>query len=173
MTGMPELSDEPLLLNLLNTTPVTAAVIKDALACDELAALWARARGGVGTTGETEALRELRGLLQSVVRGGVPPAVLAPAASHVRLRRSAGESGLAWGLDFDDPDHHMASRILLAWGEVAEWMPGRLRACANNDCGLFLLDRSNSNNARWCSMSRCGNRMKSRRHYQRARRPAL
>jgi predicted RNA-binding Zn ribbon-like protein len=47
--------------------------------------------------------------------------------------------------------------------------PGRLRACANDECRLFLIDRSKANAARWCSMAVCGNRMKARRHYQRAR----
>jgi predicted RNA-binding Zn ribbon-like protein len=168
---MPELSGERLLLDLLNTTPVTAGVIEDALRHDGQAAPWAVERGGVGTAGEVDSLRALRRLLQAVVRGSAPATALAPAASHVHLHLSAGESGLTWQFSFDDPDHRLASRILLTWGEVARRMPGRLRACANHDCGLFLLDRSNSNNARWCSMSRCGNRMKSRRHYQRARRP--
>jgi predicted RNA-binding Zn ribbon-like protein len=48
-------------------------------------------------------------------------------------------------------------------------MPGRLRACANPDCRRFLIDRSNANKARWCSMAVCGNRMKARLHYQRVR----
>jgi predicted RNA-binding Zn ribbon-like protein len=101
----------------------------------------------------------------------VPATALALAASHVRLQLSAGESGLAWRFDFDDPDYLLSSRTLLAWGQVGRRLPGRLRACANDDCGLFLLDRGNGGNARWCSMSRCGNRMKSRRHDQRAHRP--
>ncbi|MEC3993203.1 CGNR zinc finger domain-containing protein [Actinacidiphila sp. DG2A-62] len=48
--------------------------------------------------------------------------------------------------------------------------PGRLRPCQNaEECTLFLIDRSKSNSARWCSMAQCGNRMKARRHYERAR----
>ncbi|WP_412973700.1 CGNR zinc finger domain-containing protein [Mycolicibacterium setense] len=34
---------------------------------------------------------------------------------------------------------------------------------------MFLIDRSKRNTARWCSMATCGNRMKARRHHQRAR----
>ena len=48
-------------------------------------------------------------------------------------------------------------------------LPGRLRPCANDECRLFLIDRSKANAARWCSMAVCGNRMKARRHYQRSR----
>ena len=47
--------------------------------------------------------------------------------------------------------------------------PGRLRPCANDECRLFLDDHSKANAARWCSMAVCGNRMKARRHYERAR----
>ena len=38
----------------------------------------------------------------------------------------------------------------------------RLRQCAADDCGLFLLDTSRPNNRRWCSMELCGNRNKTR-----------
>jgi predicted RNA-binding Zn ribbon-like protein len=34
---------------------------------------------------------------------------------------------------------------------------------------MFLIDHSKAGTARWCSMAVCGNRMKARRHYQRAR----
>jgi predicted RNA-binding Zn ribbon-like protein len=58
---------------------------------------------------------------------------------------------------------------VLAWGEVERDLPGRLRPCANDECRLFLIDRSRAGTARWCSMSGCGNRMKARRHYSRAK----
>lgn len=41
---------------------------------------------------------------------------------------------------------------------------GRLRACAAEDCQLIFFDESRSNNRRWCSMQRCGNRSKVRAH---------
>lgn len=44
----------------------------------------------------------------------------------------------------------------------------RIRECAADDCGLVFYDESRSNNRRWCSMRRCGNRAKVRAH--RARR---
>jgi predicted RNA-binding Zn ribbon-like protein len=58
---------------------------------------------------------------------------------------------------------------VLAWDALARRSPGRLRPCANDECRLFLIDHSKANAARWCSMAVCGNRMKARRHYQRAR----
>lgn len=45
---------------------------------------------------------------------------------------------------------------------------GRLRECAAEDCSLIFYDESRSNNRRWCSMQRCGNRSKVRAHRSRA-----
>jgi predicted RNA-binding Zn ribbon-like protein len=67
------------------------------------------------------------------------------------------------------PERELAVRAVLAWDALARHSPGRLRPCANDECRLFLVDRSKANGARWCSMAVCGNRMKARRHYQRAR----
>ncbi len=44
----------------------------------------------------------------------------------------------------------------------------RLRRCAADDCDLVFYDESRSNNRRWCSMQRCGNRAKVRAHRSRA-----
>jgi hypothetical protein len=43
----------------------------------------------------------------------------------------------------------------------------RLRVCAADDCGIRFADRSPARNRQWCSMRRCGNRTKARRHYTR------
>ena len=53
---------------------------------------------------------------------------------------------------------------LLIDGELA-----RLRVCAASDCGIRFVDRSPARNRQWCSMRRCGNRTKARRHYARRR----
>lgn len=41
---------------------------------------------------------------------------------------------------------------------------GRLRQCAADDCPLLFVDTSRAGVRRWCSMQRCGNRHKVRRH---------
>jgi predicted RNA-binding Zn ribbon-like protein len=41
---------------------------------------------------------------------------------------------------------------------------GRIRECSAEHCRLVYLDDSRSNNRRWCSMQRCGNRAKVRAH---------
>ncbi len=40
----------------------------------------------------------------------------------------------------------------------------RIRECAADDCDIVFYDDSRSNNRRWCSMQRCGNRAKVRKH---------
>ncbi|WP_232662732.1 CGNR zinc finger domain-containing protein [Pseudonocardia sp. TRM90224] len=158
---------EVVLLDLLNTTPVTADGPTDLLADDAAATAWARARGGVGSAAEATHLRRVRDRLQAVVRGAEPASALGPALRGVRLVPDIDGTGLSWRLDTDD-DRRLAARALLAWGRVQEQLPGRLRPCANDECHLFLLDRSRPNTARWCSMKVCGNRLKARRHYQRS-----
>lgn len=44
----------------------------------------------------------------------------------------------------------------------------RIRACAHPGCDLLFVDDSRSGQRRWCSMSRCGNRVKVARHRRRA-----
>lgn len=45
----------------------------------------------------------------------------------------------------------------------------RLRKCENEHCILVFVDQSKAGRRRWCRMSTCGNREKSRRHYRRSR----
>lgn len=160
--------DEALLLDLLNTTPVADGRQLDLLAVDQEAAAWARAHGGSGSTAEVAHLRQARDRLQAVVRGTEGVDALAPLLADVRLRPEVTPHGVSWQLDVAD-ERRLGSRALLEWGRIQEHMPGRLRPCANDECRLFLLDRSRPNTARWCSMKGCGNRLKARRHYQRAR----
>ncbi|WP_433559556.1 CGNR zinc finger domain-containing protein [Pseudonocardia xinjiangensis] len=161
--------DEMLLLDLLNSTPVVRGGFLDLLAVDDEAAEWSRARGGVGSPAEVAHLRQVRDRLQAVVRGAEPATTLTPSLRGVHLLPEVADSGVSWHLDVED-DRRLATRALLAWGRVQEQMPGRLRPCANDECRLFLLDRSRPNTARWCSMKVCGNRLKVRRHYQRTQR---
>jgi predicted RNA-binding Zn ribbon-like protein len=161
--------DEVLLLDLLNSTPVVDGAQHDLLAVDAEGQAWARSRGGVGSAAEVTYLRKARERLQAVVRGAESPDALMPFLAGVRLLPEITQGGLTWRLCVDD-DERLSVRVLLSWGRVQESLPGRLRACANAECRLFLLDRSKPNTARWCSMKVCGNRLKARRHYERNRR---
>jgi hypothetical protein len=148
---------QAVLLELLNTTPVI-----DGQAVDLLDRAWLRLHGA---TDGVDDVRRLRDDLQHVVWGEADASVLRRYLKNVRQVPKIHDGCLTWELDAD-----WAARVVLAWGELRAAMPGRLRACANEECRLFLIDRSRAGTARWCSMSGCGNRMKARRHYRRAAR---
>lgn len=160
--------DENALLDLLNSTPVIDGVVHDALGEREQAREWGRAHGGTGTGAEVEVLREVRGRLQDVVGGRLPATALEPFLRGACLVPHAGLGGVGWSLEVAE-DRRAAATLVLTWGRLQEQLPDRLRPCANTECRLFLLDRSRANNARWCSMKVCGNRLKARRHHQRHR----
>ena len=158
--------DEAVLLELLNTTPVVDGVRQDVLAVPATARDWLDARGIPGS--ELGDLMAVRNVLQDVVRGISSPSALGPFLGAVVLRPGATADGLSWSLDAAG-SVPSAARMVLAWDALRITSPGRLRACANDECRLFLIDRSKPNSARWCSMAICGNRMKARRHYRRAK----
>nr|WP_316527927.1 CGNR zinc finger domain-containing protein [Kitasatospora sp. K002] len=117
---------------------------------------------------ELALLREARETLWNTVRGQTPPTALAPLLQGVHQLPELTADGLRWTLR-TPPHARLAVEMILAWAATEEQLPGRLRPCANDQCRLFLLDRSRANRARWCSMATCGNREKARRHYERTR----
>lgn len=149
------------LLDLLNTTPVVDGENTDVLAADAGARAWLRAHEGKGT--DVVTARQVRDHLQQVVRGEVDAEVLNRYLGDVARVPRVRSDGLYWDLVSAD----WPAQLVLAWGELQNERPGRLRACENDECHLFLLDRSRGGTGRWCSMSGCGNRMKARRHYSR------
>ena len=160
---------QTVLLDLLNTTPVVDGVATDVLARDAPARVWLRAhearrrgrRGHPRTYGTT---------CRSVVRGEAARRGPQP-LPRTGVRQVPERHGRRAGLGRSG-SRRTGARVVLAWGELQNDRPGRLRPCANGECHLFLLDRSRGGTGRWCSMSGCGNRMKARRHYRpdRARR---
>ena len=168
VAGCTTVADESLLLDLLNSTPTTDGVRGDTLEDPGSARSWLRDHGGRGNLRELERLRATRDALQGVVRDRRSPKGLAPLVREIRYQPVATDDGLSWRLDVA-ADEELAVRALLAWDRLHQAAPGRLRPCSNDECTLFLLDRSKANTARWCSMAVCGNRMKARRHYQRRR----
>jgi predicted RNA-binding Zn ribbon-like protein len=161
-------SDEGFLLAVLNSTPVIDGVPTDDLADTARARAWLAAVGGLGTEEELQHVLDVRQALQAVVRGEQPPEALAPELQGVTSTPAMTDGGVTWTLSVP-PERELAVRAVLTWDALAKQSPRRLRPCANGECHLFLIDRSKANAARWCSMAVCGNRMKARRHYQRAR----
>jgi predicted RNA-binding Zn ribbon-like protein len=162
--------DEGFLLALLNSTPVIDGRPTDTLADPAQARAWlaSASEGGVGTDAELQHVIKTRQALQAVIRGEQPPDILAPALRGVARVPEITDGQITWILRAPE-ERLLAVRAVLAWDALAKHNPGRLRPCANDECRLFLIDRSKANAARWCSMAACGNRMKARRHYQRTR----
>jgi len=163
------LRDEELLLTLLNSAPVIEGVPTDGLegtAGRDLARSW----GGTGSADEVTRLRSARQALQAIVREGADGAVRELAGildDAVRTPRLTPD-GVVWELHVP-ADDRLAVGAVLAWSSVITEFPGRLRACANDECSLFLVDHSRPGTAKWCSMAVCGNRMKARTHARRAK----
>lgn len=44
-----------------------------------------------------------------------------------------------------------------------------VRMCASDQCAWFFVDRTKNHRRRWCDMKTCGNRVKARRHYEKAK----
>ncbi|MCI2416422.1 CGNR zinc finger domain-containing protein [Saccharopolyspora sp. K220] len=160
--------DEELVVSLLNTAPRIDGQVVDALAVPESAREWSADWGGVGTAEEAKVLRATRDRIRNATDTDAGPAEFWELLRTARLRPAIDAGHLSWELEAP-PTQRLAIRAVLAWIEVRQRYPGRLRPCANPDCTRYLLDRSRANSARWCSMATCGNRLKARRHYARAR----
>ena len=88
----------------------------------------------------------------------VPPALTGGRrqAGAGRIRVGQALSALArdavhlFDHELDDPDH-------------------RIRQCDGDRCALVFYDESRTNNRRWCSMQRCGNRAKVRAFRERSK----
>ncbi|GAA4543126.1 CGNR zinc finger domain-containing protein [Amycolatopsis samaneae] len=156
------------LLDLLNSRPLINGEEQDALGDPAEGRRWAREHGGDGSLAELTLLRETRDILRDVVCAKSSPAALKPLLDGVHQVPQIGADGLRWTVEAP-PHARLAVDVVLAWAATEQQWPGRLRPCANDECRLFLLDRSRANRARWCSMAACGNREKARRHYQRTR----
>ena len=163
------LRDEELLLALLNSAPVIDGVPTDGLegaAGRDLARRW----GGTGSATEAARLRRVRQALQRIIREGDGEAVkdLAGVLDDVARTPRVTPDGVVWDLQVPDDDR-LAAGAVLAWSSVIADFPGRLRACANDECTRFLVDHSRPGTAKWCSMAVCGNRMKARTHARRVK----
>ncbi|WNV88436.1 CGNR zinc finger domain-containing protein [Umezawaea sp. Da 62-37] len=159
------MDDLETLLALLNSSPIIDGVPTDTLADDTDARRWAKAHGGTGSRTEITRLRQVRDHLQDVVRGSSDTSPLATMLDDVHQTPALTLTGVTWTLVNAD----LPARVILEWAHTQQTHPGRLRPCGNDECRLFLLDRSRANQARWCSMATCGNRLKARRHHNRTK----
>lgn len=163
--------DEDLLLAVLNSAPVIEGRQSEALTGESWIEFTARF-GGTGSPGEREQIRQVRDMLHQVIRGGADAVErLTELLEDVVLVPQVSAHGIHWALS-THPDRRIPARAVVAWSGILRDAPGRLRPCANDECNLFLIDRSRPGTARWCSMATCGNRMKARAHASRQARTA-
>lgn len=94
--------------------------------------------------------------------------VLAESLTHARV--VAGADGFVWGWAEEDALDRLlwplarSAADLLTSDELS-----RTRECGGEDCTWLFMDTSKNRSRRWCDMKGCGNRAKSRRHYERRR----
>lgn len=172
--GLPErqLDSEPLGLDLLNTRWSSGPDRVDLLDDATLTRAWLDDHGlpVAATAGVRAALREARDTLAAVIAGEEPFRALDALLDRGRVRLTVDARGRP-GETYEvaDPSWHAAWRCLREFVLVAGGDLGRVRRCANPGCTLHFHDTSKAGRRRWCSMATCGNRLKARRHQDRAR----
>lgn len=82
----------------------------------------------------------------------------------VRLHPVDGYRVMAEGVGVDRP---IGELLISITGAMAAGTWSRLKVCANETCQRAFYDASRNRSGRWCSMARCGNRMKGRSYRQR------
>jgi predicted RNA-binding Zn ribbon-like protein len=170
----------PLAVDLLNTRWRVDDHEVDWLADDEAVVAFSDTygvrvrRADIGTA--RSALMGARGLIQRLIRDGTNGApghnlvteintVLT--AATVSVTTSTTAPGLS--IVSSDPTRSVAVQAIINAVELLRDYPGRIRSCHNDHCVLWFFDTSKSGQRRWCTMERCGNRAKVKRHYARTR----
>jgi predicted RNA-binding Zn ribbon-like protein len=128
---------------------------------------------GEADLGRALAVREaLRRLLH--VNVGLAPElkaidVLNRTASAISLSVRFGRDGLAT-LDAAPSglDGALGRIFAIVYSSMVAGTWSRLKACPRDVCGWIFYDRSRNSSSRWCAMSVCGNRTKTKR-YRRSR----
>ena len=115
-------------------------------------------------------LSEMRGALLFLVAGNGAQGVQRRAVTTlneaarrvrlgVRLHPDDGYRLMAEGVGIDRP---IGELLIAVTGSMAAGSWDRLKVCANDACQTAFYDFSRNRSGRWCSMARCGNRMKGR-----------
>ena len=86
-----------------------------------------------------------------------------PALSGGRRQAGAGRVRVGQALA------SIARDAVHLFGHELEEPDNRIRQCSADNCALVFYDESRTNNRRWCSMQRCGNRAKVRAFRERSK----
>lgn len=91
------------------------------------------------------------------------------AAKHRNLAAKGSEANWRWRNIEKDAAAPVWLLAHAAEDFLVSGAAARLRCCANDACRWLFLDTSKNHTRRWCDMKVCGNRMKARRFYAKAR----
>jgi len=139
------------------------------------------AAGGAAWDAEAARVRDLRdaayGALDAHVAGRPPPAadlagVRDAVVDAMRHAEPSAVLPLTWVVAAGD-ERAVGRRLALAVADLlaSQDLP-RVGRCGNEPCGWLFVDRTRSRTRRWCTSAGCGNRVRAKRHYERARAPA-
>jgi predicted RNA-binding Zn ribbon-like protein len=148
---------------------------QDDIASPEQLAAWLRARSLLGEDEHVDpaafvAARSLRAALRSLallntVGGTVEPSLrhaLERAVSDLQFEVVLDEMGqLVPAPGGDGAQRALASIVGIVMETQASGFWGRLKACRKESCGWLFYDGSRNGSSTWCSMSICGNRVKT------------
>lgn len=148
-----------LLVDFLNTVDEDSG--EEELANDSDAREWFRAHG-LPTRGLVGAeARRVRNALRAAADGGTPPVA---DLALVPLRAAPGAGGLELA-----SDHALGPLVTTALRLALEGRWDRLKLCDADTCRYAFYDGSKNRSGRWCDMSICGNRAKTRAFRERHR----
>lgn len=164
------LTGEPLSLDLVNTWWLGPAGPVDAFDAPGGVASWLAEHGlEVPAEASEGPLRRTRDALRALLHD--PEDREAGAALDEVLGR--GRVRWGWQGGHGTTDVEVAEEWRAAWAaaiayvDLVEARPERVRRCAGRDCVLVFLDTSRNGRRRWCSMAACGSRAKAADYYRR------
>lgn len=91
------------------------------------------------------------------------------AADAARITFSGGQAALTLNVESSELDYPRHVLALAAFDLLQTLPHDRARECASPRCTWIFIDSSRGGQRRWCNMATCGNKEKSRRHYERKR----
>ena len=148
------------------------------LSTPEELARWFEDRGLSPPAGGRRALRrahELREALRALVIANrddaQPPESALQIVNDVAVGLNAtltAEGEISFAAAPRRPDRDLAQLVAIVFASVADGSWRRLKACRN--CRWAFFDYSRNRTAHWCSMSLCGNRLKTRQYRKRSKR---
>lgn len=129
------------------------------------------------TEGDVRRVLQLREALRSLLRANngmevlaSPSEVLNYLASAAPLRvRFQDERQVTLEPDIAGVDGALASLIGIVFTAMINGTWGRLKVCRNERCQKAFYDTSKNRSGAWCSMARCGSRLKARAYRRRSR----